>query len=81
MAIDEATLASWVSNARRRTIELYADLADDELVVPYMRIINPPVWELGHVAWFQEYWVLRHVLGQPAIHDGADDLVHVVDQP
>jgi iron(II)-dependent oxidoreductase len=74
MAIDEATLASWVSNARRRTIELYADLADDELVVPYMRIINPPVWELGHVAWFQEYWVLRHVLGQPAIHDGADAL-------
>jgi len=74
MAIDEATLASWVSNARRRTVESYGDLSDDELVVPYLRIINPPIWELGHVAWFQEYWVLRHALGRPAIHDGADAL-------
>ena len=74
MAIDEATLAAWVADARRRTVELYGDLADDELVVPYMRIVNPPVWELGHVAWFQEHWVLRHVLGRPPIHDGADAL-------
>ena len=72
MAIDDATLASWVSDARRRTIELYADLADDELAVPYLRIINPPIWELGHVAWFQELWVLRHVLGHPPIHADAD---------
>src|SRR5262249_44290465 len=28
----------------------------------------------GHVAWFQEYWILRHVLGQPPIHDDADAL-------
>ena len=43
--------------ARRRTIELYADLSDPAMAVPYLRIINPPVWELGHVAWFQEHWV------------------------
>jgi iron(II)-dependent oxidoreductase len=74
MAIDEATLAAWVSDSRRRTVALYADLADAELAVPYLRIINPPVWELGHVAWFQEHWILRHVLGQPPIRAGADPL-------
>lgn len=74
MAIDDATLAAWVSDARRRTVALHADLGDADLAVPYLRIINPPVWELGHVAWFQEHWVLRHVLGQPPIHDGADEL-------
>ena len=74
MAIDDATLAAWVSDARRRTIALHADLADADLAVPYLRIINPPIWELGHVAWFQEYWILRNVLGQPPIHDGADAL-------
>jgi gamma-glutamyl hercynylcysteine S-oxide synthase len=72
MPIDDATLASWVSDARRRTLDLYGDLADEELAAPYARIINPPVWELGHVAWFQERWILRHVLGQPPIRDGAD---------
>jgi gamma-glutamyl hercynylcysteine S-oxide synthase len=74
VALDEATLASRLSSAHRRTVELYGDRADAELVVPYLRIINPPVWELGHVAWFQEHWVLRHVLGQPPIHGGGDAL-------
>ena len=74
MAIDDATLAAWVSDARRRTVALHADLDDAQLAVPYLRIINPPIWELGHVAWFQEYWILRNVLGQPPIHDGADAL-------
>ncbi len=74
MAIDEATLAAWVSDARYRTGALYADLGDADLAVPYLRIVNPPIWELGHIAWFQEYWVLRHALGQPPIHDGGDAL-------
>lgn len=28
--------------------------------------LNPPLWEWGHLAWFQEWWTLRH----PAPHDG-----------
>jgi iron(II)-dependent oxidoreductase len=72
--VDAATLAAWVAEARDRTIGMYADLSDEQVAVPYLRTINPPIWELGHVAWFQEYWVLRRLLGQPAMHDGADAL-------
>src|SRR5438067_6361500 len=72
--MDDATLREWVIDARARTLALYRDLDDVQIAVPYLRIINPPVWELGHVAWFQEYWVLRHALGGPAMHDGADAL-------
>ena len=74
MSIDAATLASWVADARRRSVELYADLADADLSVPYLRSINPPIWELGHIAWFQEQWVLRHALGRPPIHPDGDAL-------
>lgn len=74
MVVDAARLASWAQDARRRTLELYADVPDGAMAVPYLRIINPPVWELGHVAWFQEHWVLRHALGQPPIHAGGDAL-------
>jgi len=28
--------------------------------VPLLAIINPPLWELGHVAWFMEYWCQRY---------------------
>ena len=27
---------------------------------PCLAIINPPLWELGHVAWFMEYWCRRY---------------------
>lgn len=49
---------------RRRTLEL-ADayegaLARQRLQVPYAPEFNPPLWEWGHVAWFQEHWIGRN---------------------
>ena len=41
---------------------------------PRLQIVNPLRWEIGHLAWFQEYWVLRHLGGQPPILKHADEL-------
>jgi hypothetical protein len=30
------------------------------LVVPQREELNPPLWELGHIGWFQEYWLARN---------------------
>ncbi|MFP5394220.1 MAG: acetamidase/formamidase family protein, partial [Gammaproteobacteria bacterium] len=30
--------------------------------MPYLAIINPPLWELGHTAWFGEWFVLREAM-------------------
>lgn len=27
--------------------------------VPLLATVNPPLWELGHLAWFQEFWLHR----------------------
>ena len=54
-------LAEWVRDSRQRTLDLIADLNDEQLMGPYLPIINPMLWEIGHVAWFQEKWVLRYV--------------------
>ena len=51
-----------------------ADLTDEQLRTPLLPIINPPIWEIGHVAWFQEKWVLRHLRGEPPILSQADSL-------
>lgn len=50
--------------ARRRTLLLAEDVRDG-LGAAYPRIayapeLNPPLWELGHVAWFQEWWIARN---------------------
>jgi iron(II)-dependent oxidoreductase len=67
-------LAEWVVDARRRTFELVADLDDSQLLGPQLSIVNPLLWEIGHVAWFQEKWVLRHALGEPPIRADGDAL-------
>ena len=65
-------LAEWVYDARQRTLDLVADLDDAQLMGPYLPIINPMLWEIGHVAWFQEKWVLRHACKQKPIREDAD---------
>jgi iron(II)-dependent oxidoreductase len=67
-------LAAMLADARRRSLELIADLTDEQLRTPLLAIINPPLWELGHVAWFQEKWVLRHLRGRPPLVAHADAL-------
>jgi len=53
-------LADAAVDARRRTLALVADLDDEQMLGPQLAIVNPPLWEIGHVGWFQEFWNLRY---------------------
>jgi iron(II)-dependent oxidoreductase len=66
-------LADWVRDARQRTCALVADLTDSQLLGPQLATVNPLLWEIGHVAWFQEKWVLRRD-GQASLRPDADAL-------
>jgi iron(II)-dependent oxidoreductase len=61
-------------DARRHVCALVADLTDEQMLGPRLRIVNPPLWEIGHVAWFQEKWALRHLRGLPPSRADADRL-------
>ena len=71
---DRGELERAVVDARRRTLALVADLGDEQLRGPRLAIVNPLLWEIGHVAWFQELWVLRHALGEAPIRADGDAL-------
>ena len=67
-------LADWVRDVRQRTFDLVADLTDEQLMGPQLTIVNPLLWEIGHTAWFQEKWVLRHVCQQEPVRNDSDEL-------
>ena len=67
-------LAAWVRDARERTIELAADLSGEQLWGPRLPIVNPMIWEIGHMAWFQEKWVLRDGCGEAPLRADGDAL-------
>jgi iron(II)-dependent oxidoreductase len=61
--VGPAALAHALQDARAYTIALFDCFAsarmDDAANVPYMPIVNPPLWELAHIAWFAEWYMLR----------------------
>ena len=65
-AADVPSEAAELSNAliaqREYTLALYADIPAaywDARDFPCLPTVNPPLWELAHIAWFQEFFALR----------------------
>jgi iron(II)-dependent oxidoreductase len=79
-SLDAQTLADWIIDARQRTLDLVADLTDEQLLGPRLETVNPLLWEIGHVAWFAEKWVLRRE-GRPSILTDADALYDSIAIP
>jgi ergothioneine biosynthesis protein EgtB len=57
-----ATLAAALRASRADTLATFdaCRRALPGLTVPLRAELNPPLWELGHVGWFQEYWIARN---------------------
>lgn len=68
------SLSDALKDARARTLELTLDLDDARWIGPRLDIVNPMRWEVGHIAWFQEHWVLRRARGRERIRADADAL-------
>ena len=76
-------------DARNHTLQLLGEyekaLAEVNFEVPCVPELNPPLWELGHIGWFAEWWLSRNLqrhLGRHAdpaatrlasIEPGADE--------
>ncbi|GIX49224.1 MAG: hypothetical protein KatS3mg131_3435 [Candidatus Tectimicrobiota bacterium] len=69
-----AELIGLLHDARQHTLALVADLDDAQLEVPYLPTVNPLRWELGHVAFFYEAFVLRPLGHTTPLLAGADEL-------
>ncbi len=52
-------LAAALRDSRARTWSLVGDLSDAQWRPPYQPGVNPVAWELAHLAWFAEFWILR----------------------
>ncbi len=78
-----AGLEEALRSTREYTLALYAELPDawwTPSAFPCLRILNPPLWELSHIAWFAEFFCLRWRADDPTGRrvpcslPGGDDL-------
>ena len=54
-----SALAHALTDARARTWALVNDLTPAQWQPPIQPGVNPIAWEMAHMAWFAEFWVLR----------------------
>ncbi len=59
---DAAQLAQALQSSRHDTLAMLAlyEAARPALQVPLHDELNPPRWEVGHIHWFQQWWLARN---------------------
>jgi len=61
--LNRAALAQALQQSRQRTLSLFAvyeAALGPDLRVPCTPELNPPLWELGHIGWFADWWIARN---------------------
>ena len=72
-------LADLLIDSNKRSMELVNGLDDKQMIGPKLPIVNPLLWEIGHVAWFYEQFILRMLYKELPILDNGDDLYDSID--
>jgi len=72
--VDAAYLKAILEDAHARTLELTRGLTAEQFMGPRLPTVNPLQWEIGHVAWFHENFILRRLDGAGPLLEGGDAL-------
>ena len=63
-----------LNNTRQKIVALINTLSDDELKIPYHPGVNPPLWEVGHAAFFFEVFILKALDQAESFNPAMDDI-------
>ena len=61
--IDPEVVADQLLEARARTLLLVAPLTDEDLHLQHDPLMSPILWDLGHIAHFEELWLTQNLDG------------------
>ncbi len=75
-AADVTQAAAELAEARERTLALVASVSEEDLVRVHSPLMSPLVWDLGHIAAFEDLWLGHRYGGLPMLRS---DLIQVYD--
>jgi len=74
-------IADRLAEARARTLMLIEPLDDEKLNRVYSPLLSPLAWDLGHIANFEELWLVRTIGGRDPLHGELGDLYDAIETP
>jgi iron(II)-dependent oxidoreductase len=78
---DHQRIADRLGDVRRRTLELVGALDWETLRRQHIAILSPMVWDLGHIANFEEQWIGQRLAGAPPLVEGLQRMFDPVANP
>jgi iron(II)-dependent oxidoreductase len=79
--LTQASIAALLGEARERTIALIAPLGDELLNRVYSELLSPLAWDLGHIANFEELWLVQTVGGRAPLHGELGQYYDAIENP
>src|SRR5947199_3139691 len=67
--------------ARKRTHALVASLSTEALERVHSTLMSPLVWDLGHIAAFEDLWLVHRYGGRPLLHEELTDVYDAFETP
>jgi iron(II)-dependent oxidoreductase len=80
-ASSKEAIAERLAEARRRTYELIERLDDEQLNTVYSPILSPLAWDLGHIANFEELWLVQEAGGREPLDGELGRLYDAIENP
>ena len=79
--MSKAAIAEALSEARERTLALVEPLDDEQLNRVYSPILSPLAWDLGHIANFEELWLVQTIGGREPLHGELGRFYDAIENP
>ena len=77
----KAAIADALSEARERTLALVEPLDDEQLNTVYSPILSPLAWDLGHIANFEELWLVQTIGQREPLHGELGRFYDAIENP
>jgi gamma-glutamyl hercynylcysteine S-oxide synthase len=74
-------IADRLAEARRCTLELIKPLDDGQLNRVYSPILSPLAWDLGHIANFEELWLVQTIGSREPLHGELGRFYDAIENP
>jgi iron(II)-dependent oxidoreductase len=74
-------IADRLAEARRRTYALIEPLDDEQLNRVYSPILSPLAWDLGHIANFEELWLVQTIGEREPLHGELGRFYDAIENP
>jgi iron(II)-dependent oxidoreductase len=81
LELTEAQAVQALAEARARTLALVEPVSEENLERVHSTLMSPLVWDLGHIAAFEDLWLVHRYGGRPLLHEDLADVYDAFETP